>query len=68
MITLTLNQKDLLTKDANHLLLVPYMDKSGIDFCQDHVLTWIDLSRKAHINAPWILITIQALSRIFGTG
>ena len=68
MIALTLNQKDLLTKDAHPLLLVPYMDKSGIDFCQDPIMPRIDLSRNAHIKALGLLFIIQALIRNVGTG
>jgi len=51
--------KDSLQKDAIPLIVVPYMGKSGIDFCQDHDLSWIDLSGNAHIKAPGLLIHVE---------
>ena len=41
------------------MIVVPYMGKSGMDFCQDHDLSWIDLSGNAHIKAPRLLIHIE---------
>jgi hypothetical protein len=51
--------KDSFKKDAIPLIVVPYMGKSGMDFCQDHDLSWIDLSGNAHIKAPRLLIHIE---------
>ena len=41
------------------LIVVPYMGKSGMDFCKEHDLSWIDLSGNAHIKAPSLLIHIE---------
>ena len=41
------------------MIVLPYMGKSGMDFCQDHDLSWIDLSGNAHIKAPRLLIHIE---------
>jgi hypothetical protein len=51
--------KDFFQKDAIPLIVVPYMGKSGIDFCQDHDLSWIDLSGNAHIKAPGLFIHVE---------
>ena len=51
--------KDFFQKDAVPLIVVPYMGKSGIDFCQDHDLSWIDFSGNAHIKAPGLLIHVE---------
>jgi len=59
--------KDSFKKDAIPLIVVPYMGKSGIDFCQDHDLSWIDLSGNAHIKAPKLLIHIEGRQNRFKT-
>ncbi len=51
--------KDSFEKDAIPLIVVPYMGKSGMDFCQEHDLSWIDLSGNAHIKAPRLLIHVE---------
>ncbi len=51
--------KDSFKKDAIPLIVVPYMGKSGMDFYQDHDLSWIDLSGNAHIKAPGLLIHVK---------
>jgi hypothetical protein len=52
-------------KDAIPLIVVPYMGKSGIDFCQDHDLSWIDLSGNAHIKVPGLLIYVEGRPNCF---
>jgi hypothetical protein len=52
-------------KDAIPLIVVPYMGKSGIDFCLDNGLSWVDLSGNAHIKAPGLLIHIEGRPNIF---
>ena len=51
--------KDSFKKGAIPLVVVPYMGKSGMDFCQDHDLSWIDLSGNAPIKAPRLLIHVE---------
>ncbi len=51
--------KDSFKKDAVPLIVVPYMGESGMDFCQDHDLSWIDLSGNAHIKAPGLLLRVE---------
>ena len=46
-------------KDAIPLIVVPYMGRSGMDLCNEHGLSWIDLSGNAHIKAPGLLIHIE---------
>lgn len=46
-------------KDAVPLIVVPYMGKSGIAFCWNHDLSWVDLSGNAHIKAPGLLIHVE---------
>jgi len=46
-------------KDIIPLIVVPYMGRSGMDFCKDHNLSWIDLSGNAHIKAPGLLIHVE---------
>jgi hypothetical protein len=57
--------KDSLKKGAIPLIVVPYMGKSGMDFCQDHDLSWIDLSGNAHIKAPRLLIHVEGRQNRF---
>ncbi len=45
--------------DAIPLIVVPYMGKSGVDFCRAHDLSWIDLSGNAYIKAPGLLIHVM---------
>jgi hypothetical protein len=59
--------KDSFKKDAIPLIVVPYMGKSGINFCQDHDLSWIDLSGNAHIKAPKLLIHVEGRQNQFKT-
>ena len=47
------------------LIVVPYMGKSGMDFCQEHDLSWIDLSGNAHIKAPKLLIHVEGRQNRF---
>jgi hypothetical protein len=54
-------------RDAIPLIVVPYMGKSGINFCQDHDLSWIDLSGNAHIKAKGLLIHVEGHSNRFKT-
>ena len=51
--------KNSIQEDAIPLIVVPYMGKSGADFCQDHEMSWIDLSGNAHIKARGLLIRIE---------
>jgi hypothetical protein len=51
--------KDSLDKDNIPLIVVPYMGRSGMGFCQEHNLSWIDLSGNAHIKAPRLLIHVE---------
>jgi hypothetical protein len=51
--------KDSLDKNNIPLILVPYMGRSGMDFCKEHDLSWIDLSGNAHIKAPNLLIHVE---------
>jgi hypothetical protein len=39
--------------------------KSGMDFCQDHDLSWIDLSGNARIKAPRLLIHVEGRQNRF---
>ena len=57
--------KDSLKKNAISLIVVPYMGKSGMDFCQDHDLSWIDLSGNAHIKGPRLLIHVEGRKNRF---
>lgn len=41
------------------LIVVPYMGKTGMDFCKEHDLSWMDLSGNAHIKAPMLLIHVE---------
>ena len=51
--------KQVLKKNAIPLIVVPYMGKSGIDFCRDHNLSWIDLSGNVYIKAPGLLLHVE---------
>jgi hypothetical protein len=51
--------KDSFKKNDIPLIVVPYMGKSGMEFCQDHDLSWMDLSGNAHIKAPSLLIHVE---------
>jgi hypothetical protein len=57
--------KDLYKKGSIPLIVVPYMGKSGTDFCQDHDLSWVDLSGNAHIKAPRLLIHVEGRQNRF---
>jgi hypothetical protein len=57
--------KDSFKKDAIPLIVVPYMGKSGMDFCRDHDLSWIDLSGNAHIKAPRLLVHVEGRKNRF---
>lgn len=50
---------DSFDQDSIPLIVVPYMGKSGQDFCREHGLSWLDLSGNAHIKAPRLLIHIE---------
>ena len=52
-------------KSAIPLIVVPYMGKSGMDFCQEHDLSWVDLSGNAHIKAPRLLIHVEGRQNRF---
>lgn len=52
-------------KGSIPLIVVPYMGKSGMDFCQDHDLSWVDLSGNAHIKAPRLLIHVEGRQNRF---
>jgi len=45
--------------DLIPLIVVPYMGESGRRFCEDHKLSWIDLSGNAHIKVPGLLIHVE---------
>ena len=51
--------KNSFDDDDIPLIVVPYMGRSGMDFCKEHSLSWIDLSGNAHIKAPRLLIHIE---------
>ncbi len=51
--------KKALKKYAIPLIVVPYMGKSGIDFCRDHNLSWIDLSGNVYMKAPGLLLHVE---------
>jgi hypothetical protein len=57
--------KDSYKKGSIPLIVVPYMGKSGMDFCQDHELSWVDLSGNAHIKAPRLLIHVEGRQNRF---
>lgn len=57
--------KDSFKKEAIPLIVVPYMGKSGMDFCQEHDLSWVDLSGNAHIKAPKLLIHVEGRKNRF---
>ena len=57
--------KDSFKKEAIPLIVVPYMGKSGMDFCQEHDLSWVDLSGNAHIKAPRLLIHVEGRQNRF---
>jgi hypothetical protein len=57
--------KDSFKKEAIPLIVVPYMGKSGMDFCQENDLSWIDLSGNAHIKAPKLLIHVEGRQNRF---
>jgi hypothetical protein len=57
--------KDSFKKEAIPLIVVPYMGKSGMDFCQEHDLSWVDLSGNAHIKAPRLLIHVEGRKNRF---
>ena len=59
--------KDSFRKDAIPLIVVPYMGKSGMEFCQYHNLFWIDLSGNAHIKAPGLLVHVEGQKNRFKT-
>ena len=40
------------------LLVVPYMGETGRRFCEEHELTWLDLSGNARIKAPGLFINV----------
>ncbi len=46
-------------KDAIPLIAVPYMGESGRSFCDEHKLSWFDLSGNAHIKAQGLLIHVE---------
>lgn len=46
-------------KDDIPLIVVPYMGRSGMEFCKEHNLSWIDLSGNAHIKTPRLLIHVE---------
>lgn len=52
-------------KEAIPLIVVLYMGKTGIDFCRDNDLSWVDLSGNAHIKAPGLLIHVEGRPNIF---
>ena len=54
---LSLNQTTY-GKNTIPLVVVPYMGEAGQRFCEEHRLSWLDLSGNAHIKAPGILIRV----------
>jgi len=46
-------------QDAIPLLVVPYMGETGSRFCDEHNVTWLDLSGNAHIKAPGLFINVE---------
>ena len=57
--------KNSFDKGSIPLIVVPYMGKSGMDFCKEHGLSWIDLSGNAYIKAPRLLVHIEGLPNKF---
>jgi predicted transcriptional regulator len=53
------NFTSFLSIEAFPLLIVPYMGKSGVEFCEEHKLHWIDLSGNAHIKTPGLLVHVE---------
>ncbi len=54
-----IDNKSVIGNDAIPLIAVPYMGKSGIDFCRRSHLSWIDFSGNAHIKAPGLFIHVE---------
>lgn len=46
-------------KKSISLLVVPYMAETGRRFCDEHKLSWLDLSGNAHIKGPGLLICVE---------
>jgi len=46
-------------KDIIPLLVVPYMGETGRRLCEEHEITWLDLSGNARIKAPGLLINVE---------
>jgi hypothetical protein len=46
-------------KNAIPLVVVPFMGEAGRRFCEEHKLSWIDLSGNAHIKGQGLLIRIE---------
>ena len=41
------------------LIAVPYMGDAGRLYCQEHGLSWLDLSGNAHIRAPGLFVHVE---------
>ncbi len=52
-------QRSALKQDFIPLIVVPYMGESGQSFCEEHKVSWMDLSGNAHIKAPGLLIHVE---------
>lgn len=52
-------KKGALKQDVIPLIVVPYMGETGRSFCDEHKLSWIDLSGNAYIKAPGLLIHVE---------
>ena len=57
--------KESFKKDAIPLIVVPYMGKSGMEFCRNNNLSWLDLSGNAQIKAPRLLIHVEGRKNRF---
>jgi hypothetical protein len=45
--------------DAIPLVVVPYMGETGLRFCEEQGIAWLDLSGNAYIKASGLLINVQ---------
>ncbi len=59
--------KDSFPKKAIPLIVVPFMGSSGVIFCTENNLSWIDLSGNAHIRTQGILIHVEGRPNLFKT-
>jgi len=47
------------------LIAVPYMGESGRRYCEEHGISWLDLSGNAHIKGPGLFIHVEGRPNSF---